>query len=194
MTRIGLTGSIASGKSVVTARLRALGAFVIDADEISRAITAPGAPALQEIAAAFGEALLRADGSLDRAALGDIVFAEPQKLQTLNAILHPRICARMREMERESGETLVVYDVPLLMETGMDKDMDAVWMVDAPEAVRMARLMRRNGLTQAQAMARMRAQLGDEEKRRRADVILCNDGTLSALYERVDDIWQSLNA
>ncbi|MDO5112632.1 MAG: dephospho-CoA kinase [Clostridia bacterium] len=194
MTRIGLTGSIASGKSTVTARLRALGAFVIDADEISHEVTAAGLPALASIAAAFGADVLRADGSLDRAALGDIVFSDPARLKTLNGILHPLIRARMREMERESGEPCVVYDVPLLMETGMDRDMDAVWMVDAPEDVRMARLMRRNGLTQAQAIARLRAQLCDEEKRRRADVIIRNDGTLGELYGKVDDLWQSLNA
>lgn len=194
MRRVGLTGSIASGKSTVTNRLRALGAFVIDADAVSHEVTEIGAPALGEIAAVFGASVLREDGSLDRAALSDIVFADSEKLQTLNAILHPRIFARMREQERESGAACVVYDVPLLMETGMDREMDEVWMVDAPKSVRLRRLMRRSGLTREQAMARMNAQLADEQKRRRADVILQNDGTVSELYGKVDALWQGLNA
>ncbi len=188
-----MTGSIASGKSTVTNRLRTLGAFVIDADEVSREVTAAGAPALQELAAAFGDSVLRADGSFDRAALSDIAFGDPEKLRTLNSILHPRIRARMRKMEAESCASCVIYDVPLLMETGMDKDMDAVWMVDASESVRLIRLMRRSGLNREQAKARMDAQLSDEEKRRRADVILQNDGTVSELYGKVDALWQSLN-
>lgn len=194
MTRIGLTGSIAAGKSEVTKRLRTLGAFVIDADEISRELTQKGAPALFRIAEAFGEDMLLPDGALDRAALAKAAFRDKKKLLELNAILHPLILERMRELEKESGRTRVVYDVPLLIEIGMDKAMDAVWMVDAPEDVRIERLLQRRGLTREQAIERVRAQLCDEEKRRRADVIIPNCGTLDELYGKVDDLWQNQNA
>lgn len=192
MRRIGLTGSIASGKSMVSDRLRALGAYVVDADAISRALCEPGAAGLARIVEAFGTGTLAPDGTLDRKAMAARVFADAAARRKLEDILHPLIRARMEQLAQESGEAAVIFDVPLLLETGMDARMDQVWVVDAPEALRVARMMRRDGCTKEQACARIAAQMTDAQKRVRADVLIENDGSVAALYERVDALWQSL--
>lgn len=192
MRRIGLTGSIASGKSMVSDRLRALGAYVIDADAVSRALCAPGGEGLAQIVEAFGPEVLCADGTLHRKAMAERVFADERARRRLEDILHPLIRARMEELAAQSGEEIVFFDVPLLFETGMDAEMDQVWLVDAPEALRVYRMMRRDGCTREQAMARMAAQMTDAQKRALSDVVIQNDGTIAALYGKVDALWQSL--
>ncbi len=192
MKRIGLTGSIAAGKSTVSKRLQELGAYVIDADAVSRELSEKGSPVLHEIQSAFGDGVIAPDGALDRALLSRIVFADEAQRKKLEAILHPAIKRRMREMEdAQAGAERVVYDVPLLFESGMDAQMDEIWVVDAPRETRIRRLEERNGLDREQAERRIRAQMPDEEKRRRADVLIENDGTIEELIRKVDDLWQN---
>ncbi|SMB92923.1 dephospho-CoA kinase [Deinococcus hopiensis] len=184
--RLGLTGSIGAGKSTVAALLRAWGLTVLDADEQAREVTRDPA-VLTEIAAAF-PGVLRG-GELDRAALAAEVFGDPQRLAVLNAITHPRVRARMEALEREAaerGEPWVVQDIPLLFEGGLAGHMNAVLVVDAPLTLRVARVMARSGLTEAEVMARDARQMPAEEKRRRATVVLENHGDLEALEAQVD--------
>ena len=191
MKRIGLTGSIAAGKSTVAARLRELGAFVLDADEASKALSAKASPLLAQIEQSFGAQVITADGSLDRRLLSSIVFANEDARRKLEAIMHPAIKKRLLEMEKERGNAnIIVYDVPLLFETGMHESMDEVWVVDAPKKTRIERLAARNGLRRTEAEQRLSAQMNDEEKRKRADVVIENDGTREELLRKVDSLWQ----
>ena len=146
MLRVGLTGGIGSGKSEVSRRLAAQGAIVIDADQIAREVVAPGTDGLAEIITAFGPGVLAADGSLDRVLLGDIVFADQQKLAALNAIVHPRVGARMGELEDTAGPgAIVAHDVPLIAENGLASSYDLVVVVDVPPRIQMDRLTRLRG-------------------------------------------------
>ena len=156
--RIGLTGGIGSGKSTVAARFSELGATLIDADAIAREVLAPGTPGLAQVAARFGAELVGPDGTLDRAALGRLVFADPQALADLNAITHPRIGQRTAELMAAAGpEAVVVYDVPLLVENGLAAGFDAVVVVEAPLELRLQRLARR-GVDRATAESRIAQQ------------------------------------
>lgn len=193
MLTFGLTGNIASGKSAVAARLAALGAPVVDADILAREAVEPGRPALAAIRARWGDAVLRRDGSLDRAALRRIVFVDPVERAALDAIVHPAV-ARLRhaavETARRRGEPLLVCDIPLLFEAGLEREVDRIILVDAPEAVRRERIVRDRGLAAAEADAMIAAQWPAAAKRARADRVIDNDGTLEALDARVEALWE----
>jgi dephospho-CoA kinase len=187
--RIGLTGGIGSGKSTVSALLAARGAVIVDADRIAREVVEPGTPGLTRIVEAFGEGVLAPDGSLDRAALAAVVFAEPEARRQLDGIVHPLVRARAAELARAAPpDAAAVNDVPLLVETGQASSYDLVLVVQADPATRVSRLVQR-GLTAEDARARMEAQASDEERRAVADVVLDNSGTPEDLAEQVDRFW-----
>ena len=189
MLRIGLTGGIGSGKSTVSALLAARGAVIVDADRIAREVVEPGTPGLARIVEAFGEGVLAPDGSLDRAALAAVVFAEPEARRQLDGIVHPLVRARAAELAAAAPpDAVVVNDVPLLVETGQASSYDLVLVVEADPATRVSRLVQR-GLTAVDARARMEAQASDEERRAVADVVLDNSGTPEGLAEQVDRFW-----
>lgn len=194
MRRYGLTGGIASGKSTVSTHLRALGAHVLDADVLAREVVAPGSPGLTEVLDAFPFAR-GADGGLDRKALGAFVFQHPDARATLNQLLHPRIqqafAAKTQALEAQ-GVTEIVYDAPLLIENGLHRGMDAVILVAVDPEVQVARLMARDGLSRADAAARLRSQLPLEEKRRYASHVVDNSGTVEETRGQVERIWRSL--
>jgi dephospho-CoA kinase len=191
--RVGLTGGIGAGKSEVSRRLAAQGAVIIDADAIAREVVAPGAEGLAEVVEAFGKEVLRADGELDRPALGDIVFADPELRGKLNAIVHPRVGARMAELERDAGPgAIVVHDVPLIAENGMAGAYDVVVVVDVPSRLQVERLERYRGMTAEQARARMAAQASREQRLAIAGIVIDNSGSLSELDRQVGDLWAEL--
>ncbi len=191
---IGLTGSIGSGKSTASRRLAGLGAHVLDADAFSRDLTAPGGDALPEIAAAFGQDIADETGALDRRRLAQIVFADAQARLRLNAILHPMVRARMERRTAEifaaDPQAVVVWDVPLLIEAGWQDACDEVWLVSAPADLRAARVVARDGCTVQEALARIRAQMSDEEKARFADEIIANAGDIAGFLARVDALYR----
>ncbi len=194
--RVGLTGGIGSGKSTVSRLLEARGAVVVDGDAIARRLVEPGEPALAEIVARFGPAVLHADGTLDRAALAAIVFPDPEALAALDAIMHPRIAARSAELlagAEASGAPVVVYDMPLLVEQGQAGQFDVVLVVQAPQPVRLARLALR-GVAAADAEERMRRQASDEQRAAVADIVLDNGGDEAALAAQVDAAWAGIVA
>ena len=195
MLIVGLTGNIAAGKSAVAARLAELGALIIDADILAREAVEPGRPALAAIVGRWGNDVLRPDGSLDRAALRRIVFSDPAERAALDAIVHPAV-DRLRvaaiETARRRGETLVICDIPLLFEAGLEHTVGIVVLVDAPVELRRARLINDRKLPPEEADAMIAAQLPSAEKRARADHIIDNDGTLEQLDERVAALWQAL--
>jgi dephospho-CoA kinase len=188
--RVGLTGGAGAGKSTVAARLRELGAVVIDADALAREVLEPGSDGLREVVAAFGAQVLRPDGSLDRAALAAVVFADPERRRELEAITHPRIAARTSELVAAAPDAaVVVHDVPLLVEKGLAPAYDLVVIVDAPVARRVERLVGR-GLAEADARARIAAQATRAERETVADVWLDNDGSVADLVAAVDMLWR----
>jgi dephospho-CoA kinase len=191
--RVGLTGGIGAGKSEVSARLAAQGAVVIDADTIAREVVEPGTEGLAEVVEAFGPEVLLPDGTLDRPRLGDIVFADPELRSKLNAIVHPRVGARMAELEQAAGPgAIVVLDVPLIAETGRTNAYDLIVVVDAPPRVQVDRLVRRRGMTREQARARMEAQASREQRLAIADIVVDNSGSLGELDRQVGDLWTEL--
>jgi len=190
MLLIGLTGGIGSGKSAVATRLAELGAIVIDADAIAREVVEPGTDGLVQVVAEFGPDVLTATGELDRAALGRLVFADPQRRQALERIIHPRVRARSAEIVSTApDDAVVVNDIPLLVETGQAKNFPLVIVVLAAEDVRVARLVRDRGMTEDDARARIAAQATDEQRREVADIVIVNDGTLDDLRVAVDAAW-----
>lgn len=195
MLRVGLTGNVAAGKSSVAARWRQHGAWVIDADALARAAVAPGTPGWRAVVEAFGPEVLAADGTLDRAALRRLVFADDAARRRLEAIVHPEV-ARLRAAEharaRAAGAPVVVDEIPLLFEAGLDRDVDVIVLVDAPEAVRRQRLRRDRGLDDAEIDGLLRAQWPAERKRARADYVIDNDADLATLERRADAVWQEL--
>ena len=196
MRIVGLTGGIGSGKSTFSGLLRARGAAVIDADRLARDAVAPGSPGLLEVVRAFGEEVLDPDGALDRKRMAARVFADPAARQRLEAIVHPRVRDAMAaEVQRLSGAgaSLVIYDVPLLYEAGRERDVEAVVVVWAPHEAQLARLAARDGLSSAEAEARISAQLPLDEKARRADFVVVNDGTLEALSAKADALLSDLS-
>jgi dephospho-CoA kinase len=191
--RVGLTGGIGAGKSEVSARLAAQGAVVIDADAIAREVVEPGTEGLAEVVEAFGPEVLLPDGRLDRPRLGEIVFADPDLRGKLNAIVHPRVGARMAELERAAGSgAIVVHDVPLIAESGRTDAYDLVVVVDVPPRVQLDRLVRRRGMTREQAEARMAAQASREQRLAIADIVIDNSGSLAELDRQVGDLWSEL--
>jgi dephospho-CoA kinase len=195
MLNVGLTGNIASGKSVVAARLAEKGAFVIDADELARRAVDPGMPALSEIVARWGNGMLLADGSLDRAQLRGVVFRSSADREALNAIMHPEI-RRLRNQRmaqaRARGVHILVNDIPLLFETGMQHEVDRIVLVDTPPELRLARLMESRNLSRDDALRMIDAQMPSEQKREAANYVIENTGSPEALKERVDEVWQML--
>ena len=198
MLRVGLTGGIGSGKSEVARRLAERGAVVIDADVAAREVVVPGSPGLAQIAAAFGEGVLRPDGSLDRERLGQTVFADPGLRATLNAIVHPLVRTWMEEAERAAVRAapppgpVVVHDVPLLAESRGKAGFDAVIVVDVPPEVQVDRLVRLRGMAEEQARSRMAAQASREQRLAVADIVIDNSGSLAELDRQVGDLWAQL--
>ena len=193
MIRVGLTGGIGAGKSEVSRRLAAQGAVVIDADLIAREVVAPGTDGLADVVAAFGPGVLGPDGALDRAVLGDIVFADKDKLARLNSIVHPRVGARMRELEEAAGPgSVLVHDVPLIVENGLAGAYDLVVVVDVPPRIQLDRLVRLRGMSREQAQARIAAQASREQRLAIASIVLDNSGSLAELDRQVGELWAEL--
>jgi len=193
MLKVGLTGGIGAGKSEVSRLLVEHGAVLIDADRIAREVVEPGTPGLAAVVDAFGEEILTADGALDRPKLGSLVFADPEQLAVLNAIVHPLVGARSRELEEAAAvDAVVVHDVPLLTENGLAPLYDLVIVVDASPETQLDRLVDRRGMTAQDARARMAAQATREERRAIADIVIDNDVPLDVLRRRVEDVWSQL--
>lgn len=193
--RVALTGNIASGKSTVSAEWRRRGAHVIDADELARRVVEPGSPTLARIAERFGADLVT-DAGLDRARLRALVFADAAERAALEAITHPAI-ARLRDAEEArlagAGIELIVHEIPLLFEVGLAPRFDTIVLVDAPEAVRLERLLRR-GVAEAEARRMIAAQLPAERKRAQADIVIDNTGTIAELERAAAAVWNRIAA
>lgn len=196
MWLVGLTGGIASGKSTVSARFRERGMVVIDADVVARQVVDPGTEAIAELAERFGPGVLRPDGALDRPALAAVVFADADALAALNAITHPRIGEEIarRLAEHAGDDRVVVLDSPLLVESAQPRDYRAVVVVTAAVEVRVARLVRDRGMSEADARARIAAQATDSRRLERATHVIVNDGTPEQLRARVDAVADELLA
>ncbi|MGW8956438.1 dephospho-CoA kinase [Paenibacillus sp. NPDC055715] len=191
---IGLTGGIATGKSTVSALLVAKGALLIDADAIAREVMLPGHPVLAAVIQHFGQAVMNSDGTLHRKKLGEIVFGDPAQRQVLNDITHPAIReemrTRMESFEREHSDKLVLADIPLLFESGLESLYDEIMVVYVPRDVQLQRLMLRDGLTEEQAGLRLSAQMDIEHKRSLADIVIDNSGTQAETKQQIDQFWQ----
>jgi dephospho-CoA kinase len=196
MLRVGLTGGIASGKSTVAGIFGERGAHVIDADRVARDLVAPRSPALDRIVEAFGSGILRPDGTLDRAALGEIVFPDAGRRRVLEQILHPPILAeidrRVAELERTDPAGIVVVDAALIFELGLRERYDAVVVVWAEEEQQRRRLMLRDGLSAEEAGRRLAAQMPLAEKRRRADLVVDNSRDLAACRTDAERVYTEL--
>ena len=193
MYLVGLTGGIAAGKTAVAARWVELGAIEIDADVFAREAVAAGTDGLREVSDLFGNDVLLPDGSLDRAALAAVVFTDPQKREQLEAIVHPRV----RQLAAEQlnllpPDSIVVYTVPLLVEADVTLPFDKVVTVEAPEQVRIDRLIETRGLTKDQAIARIKNQASPAERANRADVILNSNQSLQLLLKDAESLWKQI--
>jgi dephospho-CoA kinase len=196
MILIGLTGNIGCGKSTVAQMLSERGTTIIDADVLARRAVELGTAAYDQIVKRWGPAVLAADGHLDRAALRRIVFSDHEQLEELNQIVHPeveRLRNRLVDRARKRGDRLVVCDIPLLFERHMTDRFDRIILVDANRALRLERLVKDRGLDEAEAMEMIAAQMPAELKRARADFVIDNDGTLTQLERRVQDVWTALS-
>jgi len=191
--KVGLTGGIGSGKSEVTRRLAALGAYVVDADVLARDVVEPGTPGLAAVAAEFGAEVLRPDGSLDRDRLGAIVFADPAARARLNAIVHPLVGAATAErFAAAPADAIVVHDVPLLVEVGLAAAYDVVLVVAATADTQGSRLVRARGMSADEARSRIAAQAPLADKLAVADFVITNDGSLDDLDRQVQAVWLAL--
>ncbi|WP_426995721.1 dephospho-CoA kinase [Pseudarthrobacter sp. N5] len=191
MLKIGLTGGIASGKSVVSARLRELGAVLVDADALAREVVEPGTPGLAAVVDAFGEGMLDQAGRLRRDALGAVVFNNPGQLAVLNGIVHPLVRERAAAlMGAARPDAVVVQDIPLLVETGQGAVFHLVVVVDAPDDVRLRRMLEHRKMTAAEAESRMAAQATRRDRLAAADVVLDNSGSIGWLRGQVDELWE----
>lgn len=191
--RVALTGGIGAGKSEVARQLASYGAFVVDADQLARDVVAPGTPGLAAVATEFGAELLRPDGSLDRERLAGLVFPDDDARRRLEAILHPLVAERARALLGAAPVGAVaVYDVALLVETGLESDFDVVVVVDVPEQVQLARLTTERGMAGSAARARMAAQAPREHRLAAADIVVDNSGSKEELQRRVEDLWADL--
>lgn len=198
LLKVGLTGGIACGKSMVSAMLAHKGAKIIDADLLAREAVAPGKPAWQEIRQWLDDSYFLDDGMLDRRRIGTLVFSSAAARDKLNAIVHPRVIALFQQYsqyiwQKEKG-ALQIWDVPLLIEVGMDSYVDRILVVAAREKVQVERLCRRDGLTEAQALQRIRSQMPVADKIRVADWVIYNNGTEEELRLQVDQFWEKINA
>ncbi|MFJ4436516.1 dephospho-CoA kinase [Streptomyces sp. NPDC088923] len=190
---VGLTGGIAAGKSEVSRLLVSYGAVLIDSDRIAREVVEPGTDGLAAVVAAFGTGVLAPDGSLDRARLGALVFSDREGLRTLNGIVHPLVRERSAALQAAAPPgSVVVNDVPLLVENGLQSLYDLVVVVDASPETRLRRLTEDRGMSEDDARARMAAQATREQRLAAADVVIPNDGTREQLAERVREVWRSL--
>ena len=194
MVRIGLTGGIGSGKSTVAGMLEARGAVIIDADAIARGLVEPGQPALVALVDEFGESILQPDGSLSRASLASLAFRDPGTTDRLNAIMHPLIADESRRlMESAPSGAVVVYDMPLLVETGQQSLVDMVVVVDVPEEMQVERAVGLRGLEAEDVRRRMAVQATRDERRAVADVVIENSGSLDETEAQVDRLWRTLD-
>ncbi len=196
MLNVGLTGGIATGKSTVVRMLVKKGARVIDHDALVHTLQEPGRPVWTRIVETFGRGILDDGGRIDRRKLGGLVFGNEDRRRALEGIVHPAVleeAARERErIRREDGRAIVLSDIPLLLEVGMQGLFDLILLVYAPPEVQIARLMKRNSLTREEAAARLAAQMPIEEKLERADVVIRNDGSMRELERRVGEVWEEL--
>ena len=194
MRRIGLTGGIGSGKSTVAGMLEARGAVIIDADAIARGLVEPGQPALVALADEFGESILQPDGSLSRASLASLAFRDPGTTDRLNAIMHPLIADESRRlMDSAPSDAVVVYDMPLLVETGQQSLVDMVVVVDVPEEMQVERAVGMRGLDAEDVRRRMAVQATRDQRRAVADVVIENSGSLDETEAQVDRLWRTLD-
>lgn len=197
MRVVGLTGGIGTGKSTVSAMLRELGATVIDADEATRAVQAPGSPGLRRLVEEFGQGILTPEGALDRAAMADIAFRDPEARRRLNGIVHPLVRQWMAERQQEAaerGDRVVVLDIPLLFETRGAGAFETVILVYAPDEVAAERLVAQRGLSEDQARARIAAQMPIDEKRKLATHVIDNTGSRADLRRQINHLWSHLTA
>ncbi|HQL89846.1 MAG TPA: dephospho-CoA kinase [Syntrophales bacterium] len=198
MLNVGLTGGIATGKSTVVRMLVRRGARVIDHDALVHALQEPGRPVWRQIVEAFGRGILDDGGRIDRKRLGALVFGDEERRKALEGIVHPAVLEEAeRERERigrQDERAIVLSDIPLLLEVGMQDRFDLILLVYAPPEVQIERVMKRNGMTREEAAARLSAQMPIDEKLRRADVVIRNDSTMGDLEKRVDEVWQELLA
>lgn len=194
MKLIGLTGGVGSGKSTVAEVLRKLGATVIDADEAAHSVYEPGAPAFDAIVTEFGPEYVR-EGRIDRARLGELVFKDPDALRRLNAIVHPLVRGWMADRTKhavESGSEIVVQDVPLLYENGLEDLFSSVVLVYVPPDVQLERLVKGRGLDESRARSIIAAQMPIDEKRRRAHHVIDNSGTRDQTRRQVEEMWSQM--
>ncbi len=191
MIVVGLTGGIGSGKSTVSALLAAKAAVVVDADAITRDLQEPGTPVFDAMVQRFGPGIVAADGSLDRAAVADIVFADPDALADLNGIVHPAVGAEIARRMAELAETnaIVILDVPLLVESRRGYPVDGLLVVDVDPEVAVRRLVEHRGMREADVRARIARQATREERLARADRVIDNSGSLADLQAQVDEVW-----
>jgi dephospho-CoA kinase len=193
---IGLTGGIGSGKSTVSALLARRGAVIIDADAITKELQAPGTEVFQAMVERFGPGIVAADGTLDRQAVADIVFADEQALEDLNGIVHPAVGAETtrRILEEADTDHLVVLDIPLLVESAGKRPVAGILVVDVDPEVAVERLVTQRGFSEADARARMARQASREERLARADLVIDNSGTLEDLERRIEELWPQIEA
>ena len=193
----GLTGGIATGKSTVAAIFEEAGARLIDSDRIARDAVRKGAPAYHDTVAHFGEAVLQGDGEIDRKRLAAVIFNDPAEQQALERIVHPQvkqeITRRLDLMRRETPDALVIVDVPLLFESGMDRGLAAAIVVYVPEQIQLERLMARDALTQPEALARIRAQMPIEKKKSLATLVIDNSGSLERTRDQTLEVYRRLS-
>jgi dephospho-CoA kinase len=197
MLLVGLTGNIGSGKSTVAQMLSERGATIIDADVLARRAVETGTAAYDRIVARWSSDIVAPDGQLDRAALRRLVFADHEQLEELNQIVHPeveRLRAQLVDKARKRGDRIVICDIPLLFERHMTDRFDKIILVDAHRAIRLDRLVKDRGLRETEAMEMIAAQMPAELKRARADFVIDNDGTLTQLERKVQDVWAALGA
>lgn len=195
---IGLTGGVATGKSLVASELARLGAHVICADEIAREVVGKGSRALAEIEGAFGGGVIKPDGTLDRKALGAVVFTDPESRRLLESITHPeiieRIRGRVRELKKRYAEPIIVIDAPLLFEVGLERETDRVIVVCADVEEQVRRITSRDGLTVEEARRRIEAQMPLEEKAARADYVIENNGAKEEALARAGEIMEKIRS
>lgn len=192
---VALTGGIASGKTTVANLLAEHGALLIDSDQLAREVVEPGTPGLAQVVTRFGEQVLTQAGSLDRQALGDIVFADAAARADLNAIIHPLVRRRRAELIAQAAAgRIVVSVIPLLVETGLVDQFDAVVVVDVPSQTQVARLVRRNDISQEQAQARLDAQASRAERLAAADWVVTNSGSRAELEAQVERLWSQMRS
>ncbi|WP_354003872.1 dephospho-CoA kinase [Arthrobacter sp. zg-Y877] len=192
MLKVGLTGGIAAGKSLVARTLQECGAVLVDADALAREVVEPGTPGLAAVVDAFGPGILSADGSLDRPALAAVVFADAGRREVLNGIVHPLVRARAAELAAKvPSDGILVQDIPLLVETGQAENFDFVLVVEAPEEARLERMVRNRGMEPDAARARIAAQASPEQRAEAADVVLHNTGTPRELAAAVRELWET---